>query len=130
MSRDAFDRMPVFVERETFRSERDSLINPDIAADLAGFADYNSGSVVGEEMVVDFRAGMDIDSVTGVRGLGDYSGYQLDTELVKLMGKAVIGHGANAWIAIYRLAVRFGSRIGHVSRLDMVRGVSGFPEGP
>src|SRR3712207_6897080 len=58
MAWDAFDRLPVGIERKAFGSERNALIELDMIADDAGCPDNDTGSVVDGEVAAYFCSRM------------------------------------------------------------------------
>ena len=64
------DRSAVFIKRKAFRAESHALVEFDVVADVAGFANDNAGAVVDKESFADAGAGVDgaLGSQHGRRG--------------------------------------------------------------
>ena len=64
MAFDAADQISVGIGVEAEGSQRDTLIQFDVIANLTGFSDHDARPVVDEEVVPDLRSGMDVDPVS------------------------------------------------------------------
>lgn len=72
------------------------LVEPDVVADDAGFADHHARAVVDAEEVADLGSGVDVDSGFGVGHLGDQPRKDRHAELQQGVGKAVVGIAVRA----------------------------------
>ena len=77
----------ILVEREA--SERDALVETDVASYHRRLADYNAGSVIDEEPLAYRRARVDVDARLGVRKLAHDARDDRDLKLVEDMRQAV-----------------------------------------
>ena len=79
MPRIAFDKHPVIIFLEPFGTQSDSLVHADMSPDNGGFADNHAGAMVDKKTLADLRAGMNVNSRSGVRNLGNNTGNQRRT---------------------------------------------------
>ena len=91
--------VPRRIHLEPLCTEGHPLVEPDVAADDAGFADHHARAVVYAEEVADLGSGMDVDSGFGVGHLGDQPRKERHAELQQGVGKAVVGHRREGRIA-------------------------------
>lgn len=105
------DYLAVIIEFEAFRTEGDTLVESDMLADDAGFADDKAGAVVDAEVVSDLRAGMDVDSGGRMSQFGDDAGQERDARLEQCVREAVMGHGDQCRVAEYHFFEAAGGRV-------------------
>src|SRR4051794_24565836 len=89
--------------RHAQRTESDSLIELDVAADHRSLADHDAASVIDEKAFSDARAGMDVDSGFGVGPLTDDARDHGDSSLIEVVGHAVSRDGLDRRIAEHDL---------------------------
>ncbi len=101
-------------------AEGHALVELDVGADVAGFADDDAGAVVDEEAGADAGAGMDVDAGLGVGMLGHHARNQRHAEQQDLVGDAVNGDGLEAGIAEDDLVEALGGRVALEGGLDVL----------
>lgn len=66
MAVDAFDGVAIVADGDAFGAEGDALIDFDVGANDGGFADYDAGAVVDEEVISDCGAGVNVNASAAV----------------------------------------------------------------
>ncbi len=79
-------------------AERDALVQCAVVADLGRLADHDAHAVVDEQILPDFRAGMNLDARTPARALGDHARDKLHIVAVKPVRPAVGAHRLEAGV--------------------------------
>lgn len=93
-----FDGIAVFVERETFRTQCDTLVDFDTFSDFCRFADDHAGSVVNEEAAIDGGSGVDVDSRLGMSPFIHNTRDDWHIESVQFMGDTMGGDCQHAGV--------------------------------
>ena len=79
----AFDRVAVVIHLEGFGTEGHALVNFDVIADGAGFADNYAGGVIDEKMSADEGAWVNVGAGALVGVLREHAGQERDPEFVE-----------------------------------------------
>ena len=79
--------------RDRSRAQGYPVINPHFLADLRGFSNHNTRSVIDEKRGSDHRPGMDIDSCPAVGPLRHHSGKKGNSEQMQLVCHPLHGNG-------------------------------------
>ena len=105
------EHIALLVVLETLGTQGDALVEGDMVADDAGFADDDTCAMIDGEVLTDLSSGVDVDTSLGVSLLRDDTGYDRHLHLVEPVGDAVVNHGVDHGIAEDDLAIGLGSRI-------------------
>ena len=92
-------------------AEGNTLVDADVVADAAGFADDDTGAVVDEEVLSDSGSGVYVDAGSAVGPLGHDAWDQRYLGLVEFVGDSIGGDGLDAWVAKDDFVEAFCGRI-------------------
>ena len=94
----AFDRVTVVIHLERFGAEGDALVDFDVIAYGAGFADYNAGGVIDEKMSADAGAWVNVGAGAFVGVLCKHARQEWDPKLVEHVREALDRDYQHTWI--------------------------------
>ena len=92
-------------------AQRDALIQGAVVADLGGFADHDTHSVIDKETFADGGARVDLDPGQPTRPLTDQPRGEIVTAQIQFVGDAVGQDGMHARIQEQHLHIATGGRI-------------------
>ena len=115
MSGNTFDRIPVFVKRETFCTESYPLINFHVIAYNCSCSDNDSRSVIDSEIFSDCSGRMYIYTCFGMSHFGNHSRNKRYSQLNKTVSNAVIADSPYCRVTKYDFSVTLRCRISVIS---------------
>ncbi len=120
MALDALDGVAVFIEREAFCAQRHTLIQLDVGADGARFADYHARAVVDEKAAADGRARVDVYACVPVRVFRHNAREDGHAACVDVVRDAEYTHGLQGRITQHDFFDRFCGRVSLKGGLNVV----------
>ena len=103
----------------TESTQRNALIKLDVVADDGGFAHYDAGAVVDEEIAADLRAGVNVDTGAAVSVLRHHTGNGGDMAQVQFVTDPVGEDGKQTRIGQHDLLTVLGGGIAVEDGLDI-----------